>query len=211
MSDAPPSISPQAWGACRFCGVAVPAGAKRCPICGDDAPVSARELPNAPKSVKRRIWMTGALRGVIVVGVCAALAFSIISSVLQGPPTVADPLTTSGMYVLGPGNETVIDGEITGGDYVIGNYSVITPPGVNVTLDIYNSTQWGEIVEGGLPGSPQWSTTPGPIEQIIYSAAYTDTFYFVFANPYPISWHLSIEVYIVTEYESNVASDGFGE
>jgi hypothetical protein len=210
VSDAPPS-APGTWGACPFCGAAVPPTAKHCPMCGDDAPVRARDLPSAPKSVRRRIQMTGALRGVIVAGVSIALAVSIITSVLQGPPVVPDPLTTAGTYALGPGNTTVIDGEITGGDFVLGNYTVMTPPGVNVTLNVYNSTQWTTIVEGGLPGPPQWSTTPGPNEQIIYSAPYTDTFYFVFGNPYPISYHLTIEVYILTQYESNVASDGFGD
>jgi hypothetical protein len=189
----------------------VPAGATKCTICGADAPVSAAEMKTAPKTVRRRIQITGALRGVIVLGVSVALAVSIITSVLQGAPVVPDPLTTAGMYALGPGNTTVIDGEITGGDFVIGNYSTVTPPGVNVTLNVYNSTQWATIVDGGLPGTPQWSTTPGPNEQIIYSAPYTDTFYFVFGNPYPFSWQLTINVYIVTEYESNVASDGFGE
>ncbi len=153
--------------------------------------------------------MTGALRSVIVIGVCLVLAYSIITAVLSGPPVAADPLTTSGMYSLGPGNTTVISGEITGGDFVLGNYSAVNPPGVNVTLSVYNSTQWAVLTSGGLPGPAQWSPNPGPEVRILYSAAYTDTFYFVFGNPYPLWSNITINVYIVTEYESNVADDGF--
>lgn len=154
--------------------------------------------------------MIGALRTVIVVGVCLALAFTLISAVLAGPPVVADPLTTSGLYAISPGNTTVIEGEITGGDFVIGNFSAVSPPGVNITVTVYNSTQWNALVSGGLPGTPQWTATPGPTGRIIYSAPYTDTFYFVFGNPYPVASHLTIEAYIVTQYESNVGGDGFG-
>ncbi len=208
VTDPPPS--PAAWGACRFCGVAVPPGSPTCTICGEKAPLSATEIPTAPKKVRRRLFMTGAFRTVIVVGVIVALAYAMISAVLTGPPVAADPLTTSGMYVLGPGNTTVISGEITGGDYVIGNYSAVNPPGVNVTLVVYNSTQWTTVITGGLPGTPQWSASPGSAVRIIYSAPVTDTFYFVFGNPYPTWSHITIDVYIVTEYESNSADDGFG-
>jgi hypothetical protein len=198
------------WGACRFCGVAVPAGATKCPICGEEKPLSATELKRAPSTVRRRVYMTGAFRSVIVVGVCFALAYTMIAAVLAGPPVAADPLTTAGMYAIGPGNTTVISGDITGGDFVLGNFSVVNPPGVNVTLAVYNSTQWATLVAGGLPGSPQWSPSPGPEVRIIYSAPVTDTYYFVFGNPYPASSHFVIDVYIVTEYESNVGDDGFG-
>jgi hypothetical protein len=208
VTDLPPSRA--TWGACRFCGVAVPPGASKCPICGEDAPLSAAEIPTAPKKLRRRLVMTGAFRTVIVVGVSLALAYSMIAAVLAGPPVAADPLTTSGMYVLGPGNTTVISGEITGGDFVLGNFTAVNPPGVNVTLAVYNSTQWTALVSGGLPGTPQWSPTPGPAVRIIYSAPVTDTFYFVFGNPYPVASHITIDVYIVTEYESNVGDDGFG-
>jgi len=205
-----PSTAPGTWGACRFCGVAVPAGATHCPICGEANPLPAAEIRSAPTRVRRRLFMTSAFRTVIVVGVCAALGYAMISAVLAGPPVAADPLTTAGMYTIGAGNTTVISGEITGGDFVLGNYSVVDPPGVNVTLSVYNSTQWDTLANGGLPGPPQWSPSPGPAVRIIYSAPVTDTFYFVFGNPFPIASHIAIEVYIVTEYESNVGDDGFG-
>jgi hypothetical protein len=201
--------TPGTWGACTFCGVAVPAGATTCPICGAP-PVSAAEIRHAPSSVRRRIYMTGAFRSLIVIGVVAALAYAMISAVVTGPPIAPDPLSTAGMYVLGPGNTTVISGEITGGDYVLGNYTAVNPPGVNITLAVYNSTQWTTLVSGGLPGAPQWAPSPGSDVRIVYSAPVTDTFYFVFGNPYPLSSHITVDVYIVTEYESNSADDGFG-
>jgi hypothetical protein len=206
-----PAPNPNTWGACRFCGVAAPANAKVCPICGAEAPLSAAEIPHASRPVRRRLWMTSALRMVIVLGVSLALIYATASAVIAGPPVAQDPLTTAGMYAIGAGNYTVISGEITGGDFVLGNLTAVSPPGVNVTVAVYNSTQWAVWISGGLAGAPQWSPAPGPVVQIIYSAEYTDTFYFVFGNPYPVASHLTIDVYIVTEYYSNAVSDGFGD
>lgn len=205
-----PTPDASTWGACRFCGVAVEPGAAKCGICGAEDPVAAGEIKSAPPSVRRRIYFTGAFRAVIVVGLVLTLAVSLLTTVFQGPPNVADPLTTTGTYAIGPGNHTVISGEITGGDFVLGNYSAITPPGVNVTVSIYNQTQWDVLLGGGLPGSPLYSGTPGPDGRIVYSAPVTDTYYFVFGNPYPVGSGITINVYIATQYVSNVAADGFG-
>ncbi len=197
------------WGSCRFCGVAVPAGAATCGICGADHPLSAAEAKTAPPKVRRWIRLTRAFRVFVVVVVVVGLAYAILSAVLSGPPTlVSDPLTTSGTYTLGPGNYTVISGEITGGDYVTGNFTAVHPLGVNVAVAVYNSSEWSAFVAGGTP-SPLYSVAPTYSAQLVYSPDVTDTYYFVFSNPYPASTHLTIGVYIVTLYNANVANDGF--
>ncbi len=193
---------------CQFCGVAVAPGAKFCGICGAPDPVPAAKISTASKPIRLRIQMTGLLRSVIVIGVAAALAYSIIAVVLTGAPVVADPLTTTGSYLIGPGNFTVIWGEITGGDYVIGNYTTVNPVGTNLNVAIYNSTLWNQFSFGHDP-VPLWTNTGGPSGQIIYSAPYTDNFYFVFTNPYAPSSHLNVTAYVVTDYESNVGDEGF--
>ena len=138
------------------------------------------------------------------------LAYAIVSAVVEGPPVlVGDPLTTQGAYTIGPGNLTSISGEITGGDYVIGNYSSIQPVGTNIGLSVYNSSGWATFQSGGA-ATPAWSPPPSPGGRIVYSAPVTDTYYFVFSNPYPVSSHLTVEVYVTTTYESNVGGDGFG-
>jgi hypothetical protein len=200
--------APGTWGACRFCGVAVPSGARVCEICGAPSPLSASEIRTAPRAVRRRLAWTGFLRAFVVVAVIGALGYAIISAELSGPPNVPDPLTTAGAYTLTPGGYTVISGEITGGDYVIGNFSSEAPAGASVELAVYNSTEWSLYLEKGS-ASPAYSLGASPTGRIVYSAAYTDTFYFTFTNPYPPTSDLNVTVYIVTEYESNVGDDGF--
>lgn len=201
--------SPAEWGSCRFCGVAVPAGATKCEICGADHPLSAVEMANAPPKLRRWIRLTRAFRTLVVVTVVLGLTYALLSAVLSGPPTLADdPLTTAGTYVLGPGNYTVISGEITAGDYVTGNFTSISPVGVNIGVTVYNTSEWDEFVVGGTP-TPLYSVAPTYSAQIVYSPLVTDNYYFVFTNPYPVSSHLTIGVYITTLYNANVANDGF--
>ena len=203
-----PSPSPGTWGSCGFCGVAVAPGATKCGICGAELLVPAGEIANAPKPIRRRIRLTATLRSMIVAAVAIALAYTLISAVIAGPPNVPDPLTTSGAYTLGPGNYTVLSGNITGGDYIQGNYSAMTPPGMDIAVAVYNSTEWSWFVNGtGNPGV-QWNNTPSWDGAIVFSAEYTDTYYFVFTNPLPPSSGITIEIYVVTVYESNVVEDG---
>jgi hypothetical protein len=203
-----PDTTAATWGACRFCGVAVPAGANACPICGADRPIPAAEIAHAPRGVRRRIRLAAAFRTLIVVGVAVLLAYTLITLVLSGPPNVVDPLTTVGTYAIGPGNYTVISGNITGGDFVVGNYTSLTPPGIDIGVAVYNSSQWQWFTTGsGAPGV-QWNNTPTYDGRIIFSAPYTDMYYFVFSNPLPPSSHLTVAVYVTTEYESNVGDDG---
>jgi len=156
------------------------------------------------------VRFTGWLRTLVVVGVVGALAYATLSAVLQGPPVLTgDPLTTHAGYWVGPGNYTEISGEITGGDYVIGNYSSFDPVGMEVEFVVYNSSEWSSFVAGGHP-SPVYSVSTAFSGRIVYSAPVTDNYYFVFSNPYPSSSHLTFGIYVATEYESNVGDDGLG-
>lgn len=197
-----------AWGACRFCGVAVATGADRCGICGDEGPLSAAEVRSAPRAVRRRLAWTGTLRALIVVGVIGALAYAIVSAVVAGPPNPADPLTTSGTYTIAPEAFALISGEITGGDYVVGNFTSVSPAGAELTVAVYNSTEWSIFAERGL-ATPVYTVGASSSARLVYSAPYTDTFYFVFGNPYPTESGLNVTVYVATQYESNVGDDGF--
>jgi hypothetical protein len=207
MATAAPN--PSAWGACRFCGVAVAAGAQRCGICGADRPVAAGGLTDAPRNVRRRVRWTAALRTIVVIGVAVGLTYTIVGAVLSGPPNVADPLTTSGVYAISAGQYMVLSGDITGGDYVVGNYTTIDPGGLSLSVEVYNSSGWSEF-ELGQPTVPAWSAPAQPAARIIFSAPYTDTYYFVFTNPYPATSGLGVTAYVATEYESNVGDEGFG-
>ncbi len=210
MASTPPSDpSPGTWGACQFCGVAVPPGSPTCPICGAANPVPAAALPSASRRVRRRIRLTGAFRTIIVVTVVVGLAYALISAVIAGPPVVADPLTTAASYTIGPGNFTVIAGNITGGDYVVGNWSSVNPPGMDIGVAVYNQSQYLWFSAGtGSPGV-QWNNTPAASGRIVFSAAYTDLYYFVITNVLPPSAHINVTVYVTTTYESNVGDDGF--
>jgi hypothetical protein len=207
VADSEPA--PGTWGACRFCGVAVPAGASKCELCGAPEPLSAREIPNAAPAVRRRLKFTGALRAVIVVVVILGLAYAIASAEITGPPVLTgDPLTTAGMYVLAPGNFTVLSGEINGGDYVIGNFTSVDPAGTNISLSVYNTSGWVAFAVHAV-ATPVWTLPSTYDGRIVYSPLVTDNYYFVFVNPYPAASHLTIKVYITTTYESNSGDDGF--
>jgi hypothetical protein len=197
------------WGSCRYCGTAVAPGAMACGLCGADRPVPAAVLASAPVAVRRRIALTSWLRAILVVGVAVALAYTLIDAVVTGPPVVADPLTTSGMYTVSPGYLAILSGNVTGGDYVVGNFTSVDPYDANVTLSAYNSSQWTSFVVNGS-GTPSWSTPSEGSGRIIFSAEYTDTYTFVLTNAYPATTGPAITVYVTTTYESNVGDDGFG-
>lgn len=197
------------WGTCSFCGVAVEPGATKCGICGAENPIPSGETTKTSPKVRRWVGLTHAFRTLIVVAVIAGLAYAIVSAELSGPPVLTgDPLTTSGTYTLGPGNSTVISGDITAGDYVTGNFTAVDPVGVNVGLSVYNSTEWNEMQEGQAP-APLYTVGPTFNAAFVYPPIVTDTYYFVFTNPYPASSHLTVAVYITTLYNPNVANDGF--
>jgi hypothetical protein len=208
VASSPPASPESTWGACSFCAVAVPPGATECPICGASDPIRASDMPKVSKYQRRRLLATGVFRSLIVMGVSLGLAYLMISLVLGGPPVVADPLTTAGLYNLAPGNSTIISGEITGGDFVIGNFSTSDPVGLNLELAVYNSTQMPQYL-GGLSPVPLYTLGPMTVGHIVFSAPYTDEYSFVFTNPYPTGSGLSYVAQITTTYESNVGDEGF--
>ena len=197
------------WGSCRYCGTAVAPGADVCGLCGADRPIAATALTDAPVSVRRRIRFFNTLRTLLIVGVAVALAWALIDAVASGPPNVADPLTTSGTYTVAPGSVPILSGEVTGGDYVVGNFTSVQPYEADVSLAAYNSTEWTSLVVNGS-GTPVWTTPSEGSGRIIFTSEYTDTYTFVLVNTYPTSSHLAITVYVATQYESNVGDDGFG-
>jgi hypothetical protein len=133
----------------------------------------------------------------------------LIDAALTGPPNVADPLTTAGTYRIPPGSVGFLSGNVTGGDYVVGNFTSVQPYEANITISVYNSSGWTDRVLHGT-GLPVWSTPSEGSGRIVFTAEYTDTYTFVLTNPYPASTHLNITVFVATEYESNVGNDGFG-
>ncbi len=203
------AVDPNAWGACPFCGAAVRPGAAACSICGDRSPIPASQIASVPRRVRHRLLLTQGFRALIVVGVVVGLAYLLITTVIAGPPVVADPLTTSGTYALGPGNSTYLAGAITGGDYIVGNWTTVAPVGTEITMAVYNSTEF-PLFLSNEPATAAYFINDTSSARIIFSPLYTDTFTFVFTNPYPASSHLTVSVYIATEYESNVGDDGFG-
>jgi len=204
-----PEAATRTWGNCRFCGVAVPAGAVRCEICGAEGPVAATALASAAPRVRRRIRWTAALRTLLVVGVVIGLAYTIIDAEFTGPPVVADPLTTAGVHAIPVGASYVLIGNITGGDYVVGNFTTIDPAGLSLAIAIYNTSEWAAR-QASQPTTPAWSSPAAPTGRIIFIAQYTDEYFFVFANPYPATSGLGVTAYITTQYESNVGDEGLG-
>ncbi len=198
------------WGACATCGAATAPNAVRCPLCGAEGPIAASEIGRVSPKVRRRLRATRLVRALAVVGVVVALAFALIPAALSGPPNVADPMNTAGAVTVGPGNSTaVVSGEITGGDYVLGNYSSVSPYGASVVVSVYNASGWQALLTHRA-SAPVWSLPAQPSGRIIFSATVSDTYTFVLSNPYPASAGVSVTVYVATEYQSNVGSDGFG-
>jgi hypothetical protein len=203
------SVPANAWGSCSFCATAVAPGATVCGICGADKPVPAGELARAPTDVRRRVRLMQFLMGALVVTVAVGLAYTMIDAVVTGPPTAADPLTTTGTYRIAPGSVPILEGNVTGGDYILGNFTSVSPYDANVTLSVYNESAWDGLVQNGT-GSPAWSSPSEGSGRIVFTAEYTDDYTFVLTNGYPSASHLTITVYVATEYESNVGDDGFG-
>jgi hypothetical protein len=137
------------------------------------------------------------------VAVVGGLAYAILSAVASGPPTFTDPLTGSWTYTIGPGNSSVLGGSIVGEDYIEGHFLVTEPPGAVVLLSIFNQTGF-HAWRSHLPTSPVGASYNGSDTRIVFPAPYTDTFYFVFTNPYPASSGIVLTVQVTTHYESNV-------
>jgi hypothetical protein len=194
---------PAKWGTCTLCGDAVPPGAKGCPTCGYERSVAEGQAGTLRRWERWRFRSVQVLRVFLVVGICVFLGYLLVSAVASGPPTYTDPLTTVGTHPIAPGSYYVLSGNITGDDYVVGNYTVLTPPGALLTLIVLNDSEYNAFV-AGQSETPQDALPAETSSQIVYSAPYTDTFHFVFENLYPPSSGIVLSVYVVTSYESNV-------
>jgi hypothetical protein len=191
------------WGTCLTCGDATPPGALVCPTCGKEGPVTPAELASRPKNSRLRLRLHKWLRGSIVIGVVVALAAAIVPAALSGPPSVDDPLSVTTSYTVTAGHYAVLSGQITGEDYVLGNYSVVSPPGAIADLAIYNSTEFATFVNDPASATPAYAEN-STSARIVFSALETDTYYLVWQNPYAASTGLTLVVYVHTEYQSNV-------
>jgi len=149
--------------------------------------------------------MVQALRVVVVVVVILGLAWATLSGAISGPPTYADPLTSSGWQTVGAGNFTYLSGPVTGEDYIQGNYSVENPPGAPLTLEVFNSTDFPDFA-AHAPAIPLLVIN-GSAEPFAFAAPYTDTYYFVFVNSFAPSTGIDLHVFVSTAYESNVVVD----
>ncbi len=147
----------------------------------------------------------------LMIGVSIALAYAVIDAVVTGPPVVADPLDTSGSYAVPVGSTAIFAGNITGGDYIVGNFTSVLPSEANVTMATYTTSVWyASLANGTALGSPLWTTPSEGSGRIVFSPEVTGNYTFVLTNGYPTSSHLVITVYVTTQYESNVGDDGFG-
>lgn len=193
------------WGTCTFCGDAVPPDAKMCPTCGKEVgPPAERASLAQNRSVRQRLIILRWLRILVVVAVVATIGWAVLSAEISGPTTFSDPLTGSWTLTVGAGEWGLIAGNITGEDYVTGNFTVMTPPGAELVLAIYNSTEFGAFYyhEGAQTAAPLDTNVSSA--RIVFAAPYTDEFYFVFENPYPASSGITEKVFVSTTYETNV-------
>jgi hypothetical protein len=137
-----------------------------------------------------------------VVVVILGIAWATLAGAITGPPTYADPLTTSGWQTVGAGKFTYLSGAVTGEDYIQGNYSVANPPGAPLTLEVFNSTDFPAFAAHAA--ATPLLTLNGSAEPFAFAAPYTDTYYFVLVNSFAPSTGIDLHVYVSTNYESNV-------
>lgn len=192
----------EAWGTCTYCGDAYPPSAGKCPTCGHVGAVPAGDAPTLPKKTRRHLRLVQGVRLAIIVGVVVLLAYLMVSAAFTPPSAASDPLTTAGSRTVAPGNFTALTGDITGGDYVVGNFSVSAPAGAPVRFLVFNDSEFTAYLHGES-ATPLETPTNASQALISFSAPYTDTFHFVWANPYPRTSGLVVTIYIVTSYESN--------
>lgn len=191
------------WKTCRVCGDAVPPEAAQCPTCGAPGALAPSEVAGLPRRTRWRVVSTRGLRALVVVAVVVGIGYFLISAVWTGPASFPDPLTTQGSYTLAAGRYVALVGDITGEDYIVGNYSVQFPPGTLLGFAVYNSTEFSAF-RAGANATASWTIAPQTTGRIVFAAPYTDSFALVFTNPYPASSGISVTFYETTTYESNV-------
>ena len=160
-------------------------------------------IARLPRRERRWLRFVQVARVLLVVGVAVGITAEIGGAVINGQPTFPDPLTTQQTFVVAPATFTYLAGWITGEDYINGNFTVVYPVGVPIDFAVYNSTEFsaftGHRAAATIAGSPGQSAA-----RILFSAPYTDTFYLVFANPYPPTSGITVHVYVVTNYQTNI-------
>jgi hypothetical protein len=192
------------WATCRTCGGAVPPAAEACPTCGATGPaVRSAEIARLPPRLRRRVRTLQLARVAVVLVVVVGLIYAIGSAVWTGAPTFPDPLTTRGTLSVGAGNFTYLSGWITGEDYIDGNFTVVYPVGVPISFEVFNATEFTQFLDH-RSASAIWSTPNETSARIVFAAPYTDQFYLVFENPYPPSSGIDVQIYEVTNYQTNV-------
>ncbi|MCI4347171.1 MAG: hypothetical protein L3J97_00950 [Thermoplasmata archaeon] len=192
------------WGTCTFCGDAVPPGGKMCPTCGKEQNAPSGSEMARSRPVRRRLLLLRSLRALVVVAIVVSIGWAIISAELSGPTTFPDPLTGVRTLTVTPGGWAFFAGNITGEDYVTGNFSVVTPPGGNVTVWVYNASEFAAFLSHQTARSAAPPYTHVSAARIVFAAPYTDEFYFVFGNPFPPGSGLTERVFVSTTYQTNV-------
>lgn len=193
------------WASCAFCGDAVPPEARICPTCGKEQGTPAERAAQAgSRSGRQRAFLLRWLRILVVVAIVVTIGWAIISAQISGPTTYADPLTGSWTFAVAPGSWHILAGNITGEDYIEGNFSVVSPVAGEVMVYIYNSTEFAAFYshEPAQAVAAPYSNVSSA--RIVFAAPYTDEFYFVFENPYPADSNLTETIYASTTYETNV-------
>jgi hypothetical protein len=185
------------------CGDAVPPTAVQCPTCGASDPIRPGQVHGLTGRRKQRFRLLQIGRVVVVIGIVASLVVLLAQAAFTPAPIAADPLTQTSTLHISPGRFDVITGSITGADYIQGNYTVLYPPGANVTLSIYNASEFVKFAQNQT-AHPMESFAPASSARIVFAALYTDDYNFVFQNHYPVGSGLNLTVYVATLYETNV-------
>jgi hypothetical protein len=199
------STADQMWGSCTFCGDAVPPEARICPTCGKEQGTPAqRAVEGRSRPARRRATALRWLRALVVVAIVSTIGWAIVSAEISGPTAYADPLTGAWTLNVPAGGWSILAGNITGEDYITGNFSVESPVAGEVMVYIYNSSQFAAFYahQNAQTAAPPYTNVSSA--RIVFSAPYTDEFYFVFENPYAPASHLAERIYITTTYETNV-------
>jgi hypothetical protein len=193
------------WSSCTFCGDAVAPDAKICATCGKPQGTPAeRAAESLRRPARRRAALLRWLRALVVVAIIGTIGWAIISAEISGPTSYPDPLTGAWTLNLQPGAWGIIAGNITGEDYITGNFSVVSPAAGTVMVLIYNSSEFAAFYahQAAQTAAPPYTNVSSA--RIVFAAPYTDEFYFVFENTYPTGSSLSEKVYVSTTYETNV-------
>src|SRR4029077_14283412 len=117
-----PALPEPAFATCRWCGDAVPPGSERCPRCGEPDPIPPDRVASLGPWARRRFRLLQGARVGVVVAVVVALVVLLGQAAFTPAPVAADPLTQSRVMTIPAGGYGEIGGDVTGSDYIQGNY-----------------------------------------------------------------------------------------